>query len=155
MEERCWEMRFDREALGQKLLVEILPSLLTHQNTSTSFVFSWSTSAPHHLENVHDRVVYISMLFALVVLDTHDDDHVTRDRQTPCSILQQSHQLPPQHVKTGSKYLGRYKDLDGSGLEKSLNNSLVLFIKRLVVKADTMFESFDETAIHNVIQMRL
>ena len=98
-------MRFDWEALGQKLLVEILPSLLAHQNASTSFVFSWSTSAAHHLENIHDRVVYISMLFAFVVLDTHDDDHVTRDGKTPCSILKKSHQSPLQYVKIKSKYL--------------------------------------------------
>ena len=95
------------------------------------------------------------MLFAFVVLDTHDDDHVTRDGKTPCSILKKSHQSPLQYVKIKSKYLWRYKDLYGPWLEKSLNNSLVLFIKRLVVKADTMLESFNETAIHDVIQMRL
>ena len=72
----CRQVRFDRKALREELLVEVLSGLLAHQDTATPVVFSGTACTTHHLEHVHDGVVDISVLLALIVLHAHDDDHV-------------------------------------------------------------------------------
>ena len=71
-----WQVRLDRQTLGQKLLVEVLASLLTHQHASAVIVLQRATRLAHHLQHIHDGVVNISMFFALVELHPHDDDHM-------------------------------------------------------------------------------
>jgi hypothetical protein len=39
------------------------------------------------LEDLHDGIVDVSVLPAFVVLNTHDDDHITRDGQAPSGFL--------------------------------------------------------------------
>jgi len=83
----CGEVRLDGQTFRQELLVEFLPRLLTHENASTSVIFEGSTSSAHHLEDLHNGIVDVSVLPAFVVLNTHDDDHVTRDGQAPSGFL--------------------------------------------------------------------
>ena len=73
----CRQVRLNWQTLGEELLVEVLPGLLAHQDTATPVIFGRSACTTHHLENVHDGVVDISVLLALIVLHAHDDDHVT------------------------------------------------------------------------------
>jgi hypothetical protein len=40
------------------------------------------------LKDIHDGIVNVSMLFALVGLHTHDDYHITGDGKTPGGFLQ-------------------------------------------------------------------
>ena len=72
---------------SKELLVEVLTRLLAHEHAAAPRVFAGPAGAAHHLENVHDGVVDVSMLFALVRLNAHDDRHVARDRQAPRSVL--------------------------------------------------------------------
>src|ERR1700722_896332 len=81
------QMGFDRQTFCEEFLVKVFPFLLTHENTATSLVFGWSACAPHHLKYIHDRIVHVSMLLALVVLHTHDNHHIARNRKTPGNIL--------------------------------------------------------------------
>lgn len=87
MQHVCGQMRFDGQTLGQELLVKVLASLLAHEDTSAPLVFKRPTGSAHHLENVHDRIVNVPVLLPFVDLDTHDDNHVGGDRQTPRSVL--------------------------------------------------------------------
>jgi len=82
-----WQVRFDRQTLREELLVEVLASLLTHQDASAVLVLQWATRLAHHLQNIHHRVVNIPMFFALIKLDAHDDNHMAGYRQTPSRIL--------------------------------------------------------------------
>ena len=87
MEHVCRQMRFDWQTFAQELLVEVFALLLAHQNTATAIVMLWSARPTHHLQNVRDRVVDVSMLPALVILNAHDDDHIAREGQTPRRFL--------------------------------------------------------------------
>jgi len=77
MKEVGREVRLDRQSFCQELLVEVLPSLLTHEYAATAFFLLRPTSATYHLQNVHNGIVDISMFLPLVVLNSRDDDHVT------------------------------------------------------------------------------
>ena len=83
----CREMRLDWKALGEELLVEVLACLLTHEYCATLLVLQWSACAAHHLQNIHDWVVDIAVLLALIGLDAHDDDHIAGNGKRPRSIL--------------------------------------------------------------------
>lgn len=74
------QMRLDRETFRKELLVEVLTRLLAHENTATVLVLAWSRRLAHHLQNIHDRVVNVTMLLAFVKLDTHNDYHVAGNR---------------------------------------------------------------------------
>ena len=76
----CRQVRLDGQTLCKELLVEVLTRLLAHEYCATLLVLKWSTSTAHHLQDVHDRVVDVTMLLALIVLNAHYDDHVTGDR---------------------------------------------------------------------------
>jgi hypothetical protein len=77
MEKVSGEMGFDGQSLSKELLVEVFPRLLAHQDAPTTLILCRSAGAAHHLQHVHNRIVDVTMLFAFVVLNTHDDDHVT------------------------------------------------------------------------------
>lgn len=81
------EMRLDRQAFRKEFLVEVLPCLLAHKNAATVLVLLRATGFTHHLKDVHNRVVDIAMLLALVELHSHDNDHVTGNGKAPRSIL--------------------------------------------------------------------
>ena len=81
------EVGFDRETFRQEFLVEFLPCLLTHEDTPASVIFKRSTGSAHHLKDLHNGIVDVSVLPAFVVLNAHNDDHITRDGQTPSSFL--------------------------------------------------------------------
>ena len=87
------QMRLDRKTLRQELLVEVLPRLLTHEHRAALFVLHWATRAAHHLQDIHDRIVDVSVLLALVELHAHDDDHVARHRQAPRGVLRSDEDL--------------------------------------------------------------
>ena len=76
----CWKVRLDGQTLGQELLVKVLTSLLTHQDTSAVLVLKQATSLAHHLQNIHYRVIDVPMFFALIELNAHDDDHMAGHR---------------------------------------------------------------------------
>jgi hypothetical protein len=82
-----WQVRFNRQAFRKELLIKVLAGLLAHKDTSTSFILHWATGTTHHLQNIHDGVVDVSVFLAFIVLDTHDNDHVTGHGQAPCGIL--------------------------------------------------------------------
>ena len=54
--------------------------------------FYRSTSVTHHLEDIHDRVVDVMMFLAFVILDSHGDDHMARNRETPHGVLMKKKQ---------------------------------------------------------------
>lgn len=72
----------------KNFLFKFLANLLAHKYTATTFIFRRPTSLAHHLEDVHDRVINVSVLLTFVELHPHNNDHVACDRETPCSILQ-------------------------------------------------------------------
>lgn len=90
MQKMSRKVRLDRQPLRQELFVKLLSGLLAHEHTSTTIVLRWSTSTTHHLQYVHDRVVDVTMFLSFVILNTHDDDHVTRNRETPRSVLRKN-----------------------------------------------------------------
>jgi len=69
-----WQVRLDRHTLGQELLVEILTSLLAHQDASAVLVLQRATSLAH-LQNILHGVIDVLMFFAPIELNAHDDDH--------------------------------------------------------------------------------
>lgn len=74
------EVRLDWQTLREELLVEVLAGLLAHEDASALLILSWSAGASHHLKDVHDGIIDVSMLFTLVELYTHDDHHVASNR---------------------------------------------------------------------------
>ena len=80
MQHMRWQVRFNRQAYRKELFIEVLAGLLAHKDTSTSFILHWATGTTHHLQNVHNGIVDVSVLLAFIVLDTHDDNHVTSYR---------------------------------------------------------------------------
>ncbi len=82
-------MGFDGQSLVEELSVEVLSSLLTHQDATTSVICGWSTGMSHHLKDVCYGVVGITVFSPFEVLDAHDDDHVTGDGKTPSGFLRQ------------------------------------------------------------------
>ncbi len=88
MEKKSRKVRFYGETFRKELLEEVFPSLLAHQHTSATFVFQRTACFAHHLEDVDNGVIDVSMLLAFVRLDSHDDHHVTRDGKTPGGVLE-------------------------------------------------------------------
>jgi len=80
MQQMRWQVRLDRQTLGQELLVEVLTGLLTHQDASAVLVLQRPTRLVHHLQNIHHRVVNVPMFFALIELNAHDNDHMAGHR---------------------------------------------------------------------------
>ena len=87
MDQVGWQMRLDRQAFTQEFLVEIFPSLLAHQDASAAFVDGGTACTTHHLKQIGDRVINVTMFLPFEILNAHDDDHVGGDRQTPRSFL--------------------------------------------------------------------
>lgn len=87
MQHICWEMGLDWQTLRQELLVELLPRLLTHENASAPVVLQGSASSAHHLEDLHDGVIDVSVFPAFIILNTHDYYHITSDGETPSGVL--------------------------------------------------------------------
>ena len=81
------EMGLDWQTFRQELLVEFLPRLLAHEDAPAPIIFKGSAGSAHHLEDLHDGIVDISVLPTLVILNTHDNDHITRDGQAPSGLL--------------------------------------------------------------------
>lgn len=71
-----WEMAFDGKTFRQEFLIKVLPGLLTHEDASAAFVVSRPTCSTHHLQDIHDGIVHISVLLAFIVLHAHDDHYV-------------------------------------------------------------------------------
>jgi len=90
MQQMGWEVGLDRQTFRQEFLVEVFSRLLAHEHASTTFILRWSTSTAHHLKNVHYGIINVAMFLAFVVLNSHNDHHVTRDRQAPCSVLKKN-----------------------------------------------------------------
>jgi hypothetical protein len=81
------EVGFDRQAFRQELLVELLPRLLTHENASAPVILKGPAGPAHHLEDLHDGIIDISVFPSFVVLNAHDYHHITGNGQTPSSFL--------------------------------------------------------------------
>ena len=90
----------------------------------------------YHLQDVHDRVVNVAMLF-LVRLNAHDDDHVARPCQAPRGVLR------------------GYEYLNDTMLKQPLHDSLVLLVQGFVVVADTMLRRLLQPGVGHVLRMRL
>jgi hypothetical protein len=84
---RARQLRLDREGLAEELLVELLSGLLQHEHAARVGVFRRSTGVAHHLEKVGDGVVGVSVVLSVKVLDAHNDDHVSREREAPSRVL--------------------------------------------------------------------
>ncbi len=81
------EVRLDRKAFREELLVKVLACLLAHEDAATLLVLGGTASAAHHLEDVHDRVIDVTMFLSFIELDTQDDNHIACHGKTPGSIL--------------------------------------------------------------------
>lgn len=81
------ELRLDGQRLAEELLVELLPVLLEHENASRVGVLRRSTGSSHHLEEICDGVVGVSMILSVEILNSHDDDHVGGDGESPGGVL--------------------------------------------------------------------
>jgi hypothetical protein len=73
--------------LSKEVVIKLPLGLLAHEYTSTMIIFYRSTSVTHNLEDIHDMVVNVMMFLAFIILDTHGDDHMAHNRETPCSVL--------------------------------------------------------------------
>lgn len=131
------QMRLDGQALRQELLVKVLAGLLAHQDAATAIVLRGTASTTHHLKDVHDRIVDVSVLFSFIGLGAHDDDHIARDGETPCGVLRGN------------------EDLYCAGLEKALDDPFVLLGVSLVIISDAVFEHLGQALIRHMIQVRL
>jgi hypothetical protein len=58
-------------------------------------------------------------------------------------------------TQTRETYLGRNENLNRSGLEEALNDSLILFAKRLMIQTNATLQGVHQATIANVIKMRL
>jgi hypothetical protein len=82
-----WQGRLDRQRLVQKLFEEVFTRLLTHQNAPGRRVDARSTCPTHHLQDVGNGIVDVSVFLPIERLHAHDDDHVRADGEGPGSVL--------------------------------------------------------------------
>ena len=104
-----WELGLDGESLGEELLVELLPVLLEHENASRVGVLGRSTGSSHHLQEVRDGVVGVSMILPIEVLNSHDDDHVRSDGESPGGVLEEKEEEGKGRSARESTRRGRTK----------------------------------------------
>lgn len=81
------EVGLNRQTFRQELFVEFLPRLLAHEDTPAPVIFKGSAGSAHHLKNLHDGIVDVSVLPAFVILNAHNNDHIARDWQAPGGFL--------------------------------------------------------------------
>lgn len=111
------QVRLDRQAFVKELLEKVFANLLTHEHATTSRVMVWTASTAHHLQDVGERVIDISMLLACNAdlqcqkrphlytgytdleqltferLHTHNDNHVRSQWNAPCCVLRRDNDL--------------------------------------------------------------
>lgn len=88
MQQMRRQVRLNRKTFVQKLLVKVFASLLAHEYAPTFFVDCGTTCPTHHLKNISNGIINVSMFFALEELDSEYYNHVAGDREAPSSFLQ-------------------------------------------------------------------
>jgi hypothetical protein len=95
-----------------------------------------AASTTHHLKDVGEGVVDVTVLLTLEALHAHDDDHVSGEGNAPRRVL------------------ARDDDLNRAAVVKRLDDALVLTRERFVVEPDSVFERRLESGVLDVLEMR-
>ena len=85
--EVAWQHRFNGQGFGEELGEELFPGLLEHEHASTTRVDRRPARSAHHLQNLSDSIIHVSMLPSVVGLYTHHDHQVSSDGETPSGVL--------------------------------------------------------------------
>ena len=88
-----WQVGLDRKTFIQKFLEEVLPGLLAKKKATAAFVGYLAAGVTHHLKNVCDGIVHITVLLPFEILDPHYNYHVGKHWQNPRGFLIQSNTL--------------------------------------------------------------
>ena len=68
----------------QKLLVEVFLDIMYQDHSHTMIVILWSSCAPHHLQHVCDREIYVPPSLTIIVLCSLDNYQVSGKVYSPC-----------------------------------------------------------------------
>jgi hypothetical protein len=80
-----WYVQLYPETLPKEL-IKILSHLLGHQHATALRIFQRTTSPSHHLQDIHDGVIDVAVLFDLMT-ERRCCEKIDGYRETPGSVL--------------------------------------------------------------------
>ena len=131
------EVRLNRQRLIEELLVVLALHLRQHEDTTATTILRWAEGFTKHVKHLTKWVVNISVLSALEILCTHDNDKMGSAVELPANVSRSD------------------KDLDSTIVIKMLNNALVALAKSFVVVANTVRECLGKGLLVDAIKQRL
>mmetsp|Transcript_87455 Transcript_87455/g.138908 ORF Transcript_87455/g.138908 Transcript_87455/m.138908 type:complete len:412 (+) Transcript_87455:1122-2357(+) len=130
------KMAFHRKRLVNELLVILLLGVLRQQHHHSRLINARTRCSTHHLQDIMDGIIHISVLTTIELLGVHDDHQMCQ------------HRHPPAELFSG------HQDLDSTRLEETFNHRALRGTEAFMEEANTILQCLLQRFLPGSCQVR-